>query len=456
MLRLIRPFSTSATLRKGSLELVKDLSQKKVISEFNSKSEQPVPDAGFCLAASIKYGLLRLKQQEFKYDDLNIEKTAGKQFAYKAAKGVIAQGSGIAIDSKEPNQEAAYSLIAERASKFTDSNKNIYVNSVSVGTPSNLPLDAYLQQHSLSEGQLLIHGFADPLTGGHAVALVMAVGGKTYYFDTYEGDHEFTCRSELSPDDKTKQLASEVGEKLRSNYGFYSLANHYTVPVTNLQNQLSSHVITKGERDMIDKKLGSTDWEVETEMPTKPVSLNTLYVSRGKGGELESAIFQVPSENKILKLSNVQIPQESWSQIKTHAEVVITPISIQPSTEEQSRLRLDLSRAVELMKARTFTKEEEQKITEKFKAVGNWKWKMALAIPHGETAVKVLDVTRDKNGDLQSAIFRKGGESREVFKLRFDEIPEHMRSGLKESDEEILLKANPMSPVKQAKSAKHR
>ncbi len=449
---------------------------------------------GACVPITLKYALLTLKGQSID-ENINIEKTLGKQFAYshEQARQIITalqketlkgeDGSEVNAEHEPPGNPrvvfrapkppdrgepfhpiimeaglAAFKAFASaRACKFTDGEKNIHINSVDVQDPVVGKLTEYLAKHSLKEGQALNYAFWDPVSGGHIVALVMKVNGEITYFDS-NGPSKYKCK-----DKDLQKIGQSIEEHLTQRYpDAYNNPNSvkYVTSIVNRPYE-ASQIITREERDTISAQLQREDWDVETKPFNAEDTVQPLIVERDAGTQNISSLILETSDGKVRKINPNKISKDILDTMRVGQKTLIKPVLPLPPSEIAAetipRSSIIMKHAQELFYARNLTKDEQTKIKKCMRETGRQKWAMSQLVLSNETPFNVRHVEHDEKGEIKTAIVeildKKSDSFAVLWKLSGSEIPDDKKHEVKEG-KEVTFAPNPREPTQTAKKAR--
>ena len=426
---LRKPSQSIAPQQSRQYALIRQIefNQTELAKHHNEKHGANIPLDGCCLSLTAKASAIDCLGVKHTLD-ANIEKAMAKQYGYqyevakRRRRAATLPASDNYGNADDENIAIARAFVCSRVSKVTDTDKNIYLNSMEVGFPIGLSIEAYLKRHGLHEGQSLIGVFTNPWVGGHAVKLTKKLDGEVIFFDPNGG---FWKCDQTDP----KLIAKDVQEKLRQGYSWYGgfmrglLTTKEVIPVTAVpeHERLPSQIIKKSERDKIDKKIGPA-WDPETETPVKETEMTTLVVERDPTTQaLLWAALDMPN-GKILKLGGEEIPKNIHEEIQVDRKVSITPIPRARVLRERERTALP----PELRDADVETQRPKEPV----------RLQTLLVNQHLTTEA------------LRSAVFLM--ENGELLRLTSAEMPQEIQSEIKQGH---ALTFKPIAPVEETLGA---
>jgi hypothetical protein len=210
--------------RRGSMgtfmKLVKKFSQSDLIDQYESSTSKTLPTPGICFRVTYKWAGCMLFGGEFKYDQLNVVKTADKHVAYRQKTLAYAGGNPdwnkddvlkdyVALDACE-----TLGFVNQWGVKLKDANSTVY-NGLYVEDQSDEPIWDYLAKARDWRSETLIMTFygrknqsGTTKPAGHAVAFS---GREPCFFDANDGVFAFNSTDPV-------QIGAEIKSHIDTNY----------------------------------------------------------------------------------------------------------------------------------------------------------------------------------------------------------------------------------------------
>jgi hypothetical protein len=181
------------------MELIKEFSQSDLIDQYEEKAETKLPTPGICFRVTFKWAACMFFGGEFKYDQLNVVKTANKHVAYRQKTLQAAEktkdfddttfGSYVDLDGEE-----TLNFINTWGVQIKDAKKTVY-QGLYVAQRLKVPLWDYLSSSKNWATETLIQTFygrkivdSARRPAGHAIAFY---GPGPWLFDANDGVYSF-------------------------------------------------------------------------------------------------------------------------------------------------------------------------------------------------------------------------------------------------------------------------